>query len=307
MRMNSSSTSTSSTPSTSSVSHSAVTALQLPTILPFSLADFSTLGQRWSKWVKSLEYFLIASRIMDPKQKWAVLLHFADRRQIYVFTLMARQALFWSKEHLRCTYYLAQLVCPLYLVLSWLGIQMLVCCSERIRQSLLVCCKSDQRNDAICSVAHSFPATRATLPSQPSLHVEELVTQYSSLFKGVGKLKNYQLKIHTDPNATPVVQPLRWTPFHILKDVEKKLQQLADLDIIEDVEGPTPWVSPLVAVPKPNGEVRVCVDMRRVNEAVGRERHPILTLAETLQAMNGSKVFFKTRPLMGLPSDRVTP
>ena len=99
--------------------------------------------------------------------------------------------------------------------------------------------------------------------------------------------------IHTDPNATPVAQPLRRTPFHIRKDVEKKLQQLADLDIIEDVEGPTPWVSLLVAVPKPNGEVRVCVDMRRDNEEVVRERHTIPTLEETLQAMNGSKVFSK--------------
>ena len=50
-----------------------------------------------------------------------------------------------------------------------------------------------EKEDAIRSVVHSFPATRATLPSQPSSRVEELVTQYSSLFEGVGKLKNYQL------------------------------------------------------------------------------------------------------------------
>ena len=30
--------------------------------------------------------------------------------------------------------------------------------------------------------------------------------------------------------------------------MDKKLQELQDLDIIEDVEGPTPWVSPSVAV-----------------------------------------------------------
>ena len=75
--------------------------------------------------------------------------------------------------------------------------------------------------------------------------------------------------------------------------MEKKLQELQDLDIIEDVEGPTPWVSPLVAVPKSNGDVRVCVDMRRANEAVIRERHPIPTLEETLAALNGAAVFSK--------------
>ena len=47
--------------------------------------------------------------------------------------------------------------------------------------------------------------------------------------------------------------------------MEKKLKELQDLDIIEDVEGITPWVSPLVAVPKSNGNVGVCFDMRRAN------------------------------------------
>ena len=40
------------------------TSLQLPAIQPFSVtSDQTTLGQRWSKWVKGLEYFLVASNI----------------------------------------------------------------------------------------------------------------------------------------------------------------------------------------------------------------------------------------------------
>ena len=42
------------------------------------------------------------------------------------------------------------------------------------------------------------------------------------------------------------------------------------MDIIEPVEGPTPWVSPVVVVPKQNDEIRLCVDMRRANEAIFR-------------------------------------
>lgn len=123
--------------------------------------------------------------------------------------------------------------------------------------------------------------------------VQAIVDKHDAVFNGVGKLKDYQLKIHIDPAVTPVAQPQRRVPFHVRKDVEKKLQELQDLDIIEDVEGPTPWVSPLVAVPKSNGDVRVCVDMRRANDAVIRERHPIPTLEETLQALNGAAVFSK--------------
>ena len=71
------------------------------------------------------------------------------------------------------------------------------------------------------------------------------------------------------------------------------MEELEAKDITESVSGPTPWVSPLVAVPKPNGDVRVCVDMRRANEAIQRERHPILTVDELLQDLNEAILFSK--------------
>lgn len=77
------------------------------------------------------------------------------------------------------------------------------------------------------------------------------------------------------------------------QQVDAKLQELEELDIIESVNGPTPWVSPLVVVPKTDGQVRICVDMRQANEAIVRGRHPIPTIDETLQALNGAKVFSK--------------
>lgn len=52
-------------------------------------------------------------------------------------------------------------------------------------------------------------------------------------------------------------------------------------------------VSPLVVVPKPDGDTRVCVDIRRANEAIERERHPIPTIEEVLHDVNGSKAFSK--------------
>ena len=71
---------------------------------------------------------------------------------------------------------------------------------------------------------------------------QAIVNKHDAVFRGVGRLKDYQLKIQIDPEVTPVGQPQRRVPFHVRKDVEKKLQELQDLNIIEDVEGPTPWV-----------------------------------------------------------------
>ena len=74
--------------------------------------------------------------------------------------------------------------------------------------------------------------------------------------------------------------------------MEKKLDELLTCGIIEEVpEGRTSWVSPLVVVPKPDGDVRIYVDMRRANQSIIRERQPIPTVEEVLQDLNGSRVF----------------
>ena len=113
------------------------------------------------------------------------------------------------------------------------------------------------------------------------------------MFSGVGKLKDWTVQLHIDPNVKPVAQPIRRTPFSLRSKVEEKVKELIDLDIIEPAAGPTPWVNPVVVVPKSQGDIRLCIDMRRANEAILRERHPIPTVDEILQSLNGSKVFSK--------------
>ena len=125
--------------------------------------------------------------------------------------------------------------------------------------------------------------------------VEQLVTQYQDLFQGLGKLKDYQVQLHIDEGVTPVAQPHRRVPFHVRKQLEEQLKQDEELGVIERVEGPTPWVSPVVVAPKPKspGKVRVCVNMRRANTAVQRERHITPTITEIIGDLNGATVFSK--------------
>jgi len=122
---------------------------------------------------------------------------------------------------------------------------------------------------------------------------EQLEEEFKDCFEGVGKLKDFQLKLHIDSSVRPVAQPTRRVPFHMRKQVEQKIKELLDLDVIEEVKGPSPWVSPLVVVPKSSTDIRICVDMRLANRAVIRERHPIPTMEEILHDMNGSTVFSK--------------
>ena len=122
---------------------------------------------------------------------------------------------------------------------------------------------------------------------------ETIMSDYKEIFEGVGKLKDYQVKLHVNPDVPPVAQPVRRTPFSLRDKVKEKIEELVAMDIIEPVEGPTPWVSPVVVVPKQNDEIRLCVDMRRANKAIIRERYPIPTVDEVLQSRNQSTVFSK--------------
>ena len=91
-----------------------------------------------------------------------------------------------------------------------------------------------------------------------------------------------------------MIQPLRRIPFNMRDKVEKKLNELLDLDFIERVEEPNSWVSPVVCVPKRSGvDIRLCIDMRVANTSVKRVRHPIPTIDELLQDMNSSKILSK--------------
>ena len=99
---------------------------------------------------------------------------------------------------------------------------------------------------------------------------EKLREMYPQVFSGLGKLENYQLELNIDERVTPVAQPIRWIPFSRREKVEEKLKELEDMDFIEKVDGPTKWMNPLVTVEKPNGDIRVCLDMREANKAIVR-------------------------------------
>ena len=128
---------------------------------------------------------------------------------------------------------------------------------------------------------------------QPLDKKASLRVKFPKVFAGLGKLKGYQLKLHQDDSVPPVAQPLRRIPFSRRQKVTTKLKQLEDLDVIEKVNGPTSWINPLVAVEKPNGDIRICLDMRQANCAILREKHPVPTVEETLQEISEATVFSK--------------
>ena len=124
---------------------------------------------------------------------------------------------------------------------------------------------------------------------------DTLCDENPALFQGIGKMKDVKVTLYEDNSVSPVAQPQRRIPYHMRKKVEEELQRLEDLDIIERVDGPTPWVSPIVVVPKSKkpDEIRICVDMRMPNKAIKRTRHIMPTVDDILMRLNEATVFSK--------------
>ena len=61
----------------------------------------------------------------------------------------------------------------------------------------------------------------------------------------------------------------------------------------EPVSDSTLWVSPTVAPTKKDGSIRLCIDMRKPNKTIIRERHNMPTLNELIHDLNGATLFIK--------------
>ena len=52
------------------------------------------------------------------------------------------------------------------------------------------------------------------------------------MFHGLGKLKNYQIKLYIDEEVPSVAQPHRRVPFHVRKQLEEQLRRDEELGVI---------------------------------------------------------------------------
>ncbi|XP_045024067.1 uncharacterized protein LOC116923346 [Daphnia magna] len=123
--------------------------------------------------------------------------------------------------------------------------------------------------------------------------VPAVVTEFLDVFTGLGKPPiEHVIKLSTGSNAVdPVVSPAGRIPFRLKEPVYRKLDQMVADGIIAPVSEPTDWVSRMMVVSKPDGDVRICIDPSSLNKAVLRQHYSIPTV-EQLFAKIGKAKFF---------------
>ena len=72
-----------------------------------------------------------------------------------------------------------------------------------------------------------------TIRSVTEKQYSDLCDKYAKVFQGLGKLKDREIKFHIDESVVPVAQSPRRIPFHLRDKVEKELERLEKMDVIE--------------------------------------------------------------------------
>ena len=119
------------------------------------------------------------------------------------------------------------------------------------------------------------------------------VQLFPQLFEGLGELKGeYTIQLRPDSKPYALSVPRR-VAVPLMGKVRDELERMEQLGVIAKVEVPTDWCAGMVVVPKPNGKVRICVDLMKLNQSVRRERHPLPAVEQTLAQLAGAQVFSK--------------
>jgi len=126
-----------------------------------------------------------------------------------------------------------------------------------------------------------------------SIQPGKVQQSFPKLFQGLGTLKG-DYHIQLKPNAKRyALYTARNVPIPLRGKVKQELEHMEKLGVISKVDKPTLWCAGMVIVPKKSGDVRICVDLKPLNESILRETHPLPGVDETLAQFTGATVMSK--------------
>ncbi|CAM4672634.1 unnamed protein product [Lepidochelys kempii] len=122
-----------------------------------------------------------------------------------------------------------------------------------------------------------------TLGRMQRQQIQELCTSYAPTFSATPGLTERAYHSIDTGNAHPIrVQPYRVSP-QAKTAIEREIQDMLQMGVIRPSE--SAWASPVVLVPKPDGEIRFCVDYRKLNAVTRPDNYPMPRTDELLEKL----------------------
>ncbi|PIK56829.1 hypothetical protein BSL78_06231 [Apostichopus japonicus] len=94
------------------------------------------------------------------------------------------------------------------------------------------------------------------------------------------------IKLTTDKPIKAKPYPV---PLSMRDSLQEEVRKMIDMGVIEPSN--SPYSSPVVLVPKPDGTKRFCVDYRKLNKVTTYEAEPMQTMTEIFSELSNDKYF----------------
>jgi hypothetical protein len=132
----------------------------------------------------------------------------------------------------------------------------------------------------------------APVTSEERRPFEGLICEYADIFaEDIEKLSATTAATHsidTGDHAPIRLRPYR-VPQAMQSQIKNEISKMIEGGIIEPAE--SPWCAPLVPVVKKDGQLRLCVDYRRLNAITRKDSYPLPLIDEILDALGGCQVY----------------
>ena len=124
------------------------------------------------------------------------------------------------------------------------------------------------------------------------LEAKKLVQKFHMIFSkndlDLGKTDKVKYKIKVT-DSTPFKERYRRIPPSQYEAVRKHLQEMLDIGAIRPSD--SPWCNAVVLVKKKNGELRFCIDLRKLNARTVKDAYSLPRIDETLERLKVSCIF----------------
>ena len=145
----------------------------------------------------------------------------------------------------------------------------------------------------------NFDWTDSTLQPNEIARIEDLLVEFHDIFARhrfyIGMNEEFTVKL-TPKDDSPAYSQSLPTPINLKEDILVDLALLQRYGIITTLPF-SKHASPIFAQKKPNGKLRLLVDLRKINNLISDDyinnNHPVSTLSDAAQHMAGKKLFCK--------------
>ena len=129
--------------------------------------------------------------------------------------------------------------------------------------------------------------------------IEDLLVEFHDIFArhrfDIGMNEEFTVKLNPEDDSPAYSQSLP-TPINLKDDILVELALLQRYGIITTLPF-SKYASPIFAQKKPNGKLRLLVDLRKINSLISDDyinnNHPVSTLTDAAQHMTGKNLFCK--------------